>query len=152
MVRRPEGALPQQAAARQQPGDRVQLGRLERLVAGELGQDRGEPPGEHRLAGAGRADHQEVVTAGRGDLERAPRLRLTADLGEIGSRRRPRRGRLDLDPGRVPGASEEPHHVARATWRGDHAQPVDLRRLDGVRRRHHDDRPSRVVRPRSRPR
>ena len=36
----------------QQPGDRMELRRLERFVAGELGQDGGEAAGQHGLAGA----------------------------------------------------------------------------------------------------
>ena len=47
-------------------------------------QDARQPPREHRLAGAGRPDHQQVVTAGRRDLERAPGERLAANVGEVG--------------------------------------------------------------------
>ncbi len=43
--------------------------------------------GEHRLARPGRADHQQVVAAGGGDLQRPPGDRLAADVGEIGQRR-----------------------------------------------------------------
>ena len=42
-----------------------------------------DPPRHHRLAGAGRADHQRVVPARRGDLERAPRQRLPVHVGEV---------------------------------------------------------------------
>ena len=47
-------------------------------------QDAGEPLGQHRLAGAGRADHQDVVAAGRGDFEGALGRGLAAHVAEIG--------------------------------------------------------------------
>ena len=49
----------------------------------ERRQEAGKPPGEHRLAGAGRTGHQDVVAAGGGDLEGAARERLSADVGEV---------------------------------------------------------------------
>ena len=52
------------------------------------GQHAGEPPREHRLARARRADHEQVVAARCGDLERPARARLAADVGEVGPRRR----------------------------------------------------------------
>ena len=57
---------------------------LDGLVEGQRRQDAGEPLGEHRLAGAGRADHQNVVAAGGGDFEGALRRGLAADVAEIG--------------------------------------------------------------------
>ncbi len=45
----------------------------------------GKTAGEHRLARAGRAREKQVVTAGRGDLERAPGAFLAADIREIGN-------------------------------------------------------------------
>jgi hypothetical protein len=53
------------------------FGRLQRR------QDAGKPRGEHRFAGAGRADHEKVVSAGRSDFERALGAFLTLDVGEI---------------------------------------------------------------------
>src|SRR2546426_2237312 len=47
-------------AERQYAGDGVDLGGLERLIEAHLGEDRGKPPGEHRLAGAGRARLPQV--------------------------------------------------------------------------------------------
>ena len=47
------------------------------------GQDARQPPGEHRLARARRADHQQVVAAGRGYLERALGVLLPADVGQV---------------------------------------------------------------------
>ncbi len=50
----------------------------------ERRQDAGQAAREHRLAGAGRSDEQQVMRAGRGDLERASRVRLAAHVGEVG--------------------------------------------------------------------
>jgi hypothetical protein len=61
----------------------VDLGGLDRLLEGHRRQNRGQPLGEHRLARAGRPDHQDVVTAGCRDLERALGLLLSFDLAEI---------------------------------------------------------------------
>ena len=47
-----------------------------------------KPLGQHRLAGPGRADHEQVVPARGGDLERQPGQRLAADVGEVGRWRR----------------------------------------------------------------
>ncbi len=49
-------------------------------------QDRRQPRRQHRLAGARRSDHQEVVAAGRRDLERALGALLALDVGEIEQR------------------------------------------------------------------
>ena len=53
-------------------------------VVVEGGQQAGQAPGEHRLAGAGRPDEQQVVAAGRGDLEREPGDGLAAHVGQVG--------------------------------------------------------------------
>ena len=86
--------------------DRVDPRRLERLVERQRRQDGRQPLGEHRLARAGRADHQDVVAAGRGDLERALGVLLAVDLGEV-----------DV--------------VLTAAWR-EERRDVDVRRLDGA--------------------
>ena len=75
-----------------EPGDALDLGDLERLVECRRREDAGQPPGQHGLADAGRPDHQEVVTAGRRDLEGALGVVLAADIREVrdtvGRRRR----------------------------------------------------------------
>ena len=43
----------------------------------------GHAVGEHGFAGAGRADHQQVVTSGGGDFECALGVVLAADLREV---------------------------------------------------------------------
>ena len=78
---------------RKQPGDGVDARHLERLVRREPRQDPGQAPGEHRLAGPGRAGEQQVVTARRRELERAPRPLLAAHIREIGHEGRRLRAR-----------------------------------------------------------
>ena len=64
-------------------GDGVDLGGFERLLEGERREDRGQPLGQHGLAGAGRADHEDVVAAGRGHFERALGGLLAAHIVEV---------------------------------------------------------------------
>ena len=42
-----------------------------------------DAPRHHRLAGAGRADEEQIVAAGRRDLERPSRQKLTANVREV---------------------------------------------------------------------
>src|SRR2546422_5290735 len=58
-------------ADRQHARHGVDLRGLECLVETHLREDGGEPPGEHRLAAARWADHQNVMPPSGGDLERA---------------------------------------------------------------------------------
>ncbi len=78
---------------REQPGDRVDARHLERRRRLERRQQAGQAPREHRLAGSRRPGEQEVVPAGSGDLERAPRALLSSDVREVGQRRRVVRAR-----------------------------------------------------------
>jgi hypothetical protein len=62
------------------------------------GEDRRQPPRQHRLAASGRPDEQHVVRPDRRDLERTLGERLAADVGEVevvgaDRRERGRRGR-----------------------------------------------------------
>ncbi len=84
-MRRAEGALGGQRAAVPTTGDAVDPRDLERLLERGRRQDAREPARHHRLAGARRAHHQQVVPARRGDLERPLRVRLAADVGEVRS-------------------------------------------------------------------
>ena len=56
--------------ARGEAADGVDGGGLLRLLFAQWRQDAGQSAGQHALAGAGRADEQQVVTAGGGDLQR----------------------------------------------------------------------------------
>ena len=58
---------------------------LERLLGRQRRQDRGQAAGGERLAGPRRADHQQAVPAGRGDLERVAQVALAAQVGEVGA-------------------------------------------------------------------
>ena len=71
------------ASAVEQTGDGVDLGGLQRFFKGERRQDGRQPLGQHRLAGAGRADHQHVVAAGGGDFEGALGRVLAAHVSEV---------------------------------------------------------------------
>ena len=82
------GRAPTSAEPPSRPADRVHHRRLQRLVEAERRQDPRQPRGEHRLAGARRADEQQVVAARGGDLQRAPRDLLPAHVGQV-RRRRP---------------------------------------------------------------
>ena len=79
---RAERPLSDQASL-EQARDRMQLGDLEGLVARQGRKDGGQPSREHRLAGARRADHQDVVPSGGRHLEGPTRLRLPSHLGEV---------------------------------------------------------------------
>ena len=103
----PRDAAPGTAGGGPAPGGQGQAGGmdaggLERLGRGQVGQDPGEPPGQHRLPGARRPD-QQVVAAGGGHLE--------ASGPPAGRARRPGQARAAA---RAPRAAT----VARATAPG----------------------------------
>jgi hypothetical protein len=84
VVRRPEGAVRHQPATGcEQPRDGVNRGHFQRFLERHRRQDARDAPRHHCLSGAGRADEQHVVPAGRADLERAPRQRLAAHVCEV---------------------------------------------------------------------
>ena len=64
-------------------GDRADRGHLHRLGVGQVGKHPGETPGQHGLAGAGRAEQQQVVPTGRGHLHRPSGLALADDVGQV---------------------------------------------------------------------
>ncbi len=86
---------------------RVDAGDLERLGVRQGREDGAQPPGQHRLAGAGRPAEQEVMTARGRDLERLARERQPADVGEVDQlvvercARRGRSGSARADPSRA---------------------------------------------------
>ena len=84
MVRGAERPDPDESGVRpEEPGSREHLGDLERLVLLERWQQAGEAPGQHRLAGAGRAGEEQVVGAGGSDLQGPAGLVLAADVGQV---------------------------------------------------------------------
>ena len=66
---------------------RVHHGGFERSRAVERRQQPDDALGQHRLAGPGRADEQQVVPTGRRQLERHASTHLAAHVGEVGWRR-----------------------------------------------------------------
>ena len=84
VVGRPEGTLhDQRRRLRQQPAHAVYLGHVEGLVVGEGGQYGRQGPGEQGLAAAGRAEHEQVVSACGGDLQGALRVLLAPYVGHV---------------------------------------------------------------------
>ena len=82
-MRRPEWPSP---PARQIGGlasHRQHRAGFQRLRFGHGRQDAGQAFSQHGLAGAGRADQQQVMAADGGNLQRATRLQLAADVGQI---------------------------------------------------------------------
>jgi len=80
-----EGAVGDEAlVAVEDAGDGVDLGGLEGLFKAQGREDGGQALGEHGFAGAGRADHEDVVATGGGDFEGALGDVLAADVAEVG--------------------------------------------------------------------
>lgn len=90
VVRRTEWALGAKAVAAELAAHAVHLRGLDGLLEGDRGHDGGNALREHRLPAAGRADEEQRVIAGDGDLDRALHLLLAFHFGEI-----------DLVPGRA---------------------------------------------------
>ena len=63
----------------------MNLRRDDRLLERQARQNRRQPLRQHRLSRSRRPDHQDVVTAGSSDFESALRLRLTANVREVGA-------------------------------------------------------------------
>ena len=107
----------------------------------------GEASGQHRLAGAGRADHQQVVATGGRDLERLAGAGLAPHIGQVGHRG------LDVDGGRwrrVGPRRLTPQRVDQRLQVGDASDlaPTGDRRLAHGVGRHHQDRGHRSGRQR----
>ena len=84
VVRRAERTARHKRLARlQHARDGMDARDLQRLLRREGRQDGRNPPREHRLARAGRADHQEVVPARHGHLDRALRVVLPLHVGKV---------------------------------------------------------------------
>jgi hypothetical protein len=80
-----EGARGDEAVrgVEQEAADAVDLGGFDGFLQGHRRDDGRDALGEHRFAGAGRADEQDVVIAGDGDLDGPLDVLLAADIGEI---------------------------------------------------------------------
>jgi len=84
---RPRG---DKAAPRTFGSEGVDIGDLERLVRREGREEPWKTSREHRLAGTGRADEEEIVASRRGDLQGT--LRAPLNFGEVGLGRKAGRG------------------------------------------------------------
>ena len=84
MVGRAERPLAQQPPRRTQLARHgVYLGGLQRFVGRQRRQDGGNAPGQHRLARAGRTDHDDIMTARRRDFERPLHVGLPLYVREV---------------------------------------------------------------------
>jgi hypothetical protein len=83
VVRIAERPAADQPAFRQHARDRVDHAHLQRFRRIERRQQARQALRQHRLAGAGRSDHQQIVTAGGGNLDRPLRRLLPLDVGEV---------------------------------------------------------------------
>ena len=84
MMRIAKGASPVEPPIAAVAGKRAHHGRLQRLVGFERRQQTGQARRQHRLARAGRADHQQIVATRRRHFEHALGGFLSLDLREIG--------------------------------------------------------------------
>src|SRR3569623_1784407 len=83
MMRRAKRTLAPAGGIEPLVADRGDGSRFQRFFFSERRQDGGEAARQHGLAGAGRTDEKQIVTAGGGDLERAYRVRLAAHVAEV---------------------------------------------------------------------
>ena len=83
MMRRAERPPVGERAAFDLAGDRGDHRDFEQLGRRQRRQDRRQPRRQHRFAGAGRSDHEQIVAAGRRDFERALGALLALDVGEV---------------------------------------------------------------------
>ncbi len=84
MVRRAVRTGSDQACALvEDSGDAVDFRRFQRFLESERRQDGGHALREHGLAGAGRADHEDVMASSTGDFDGTLGSLLTADVLEI---------------------------------------------------------------------
>src|SRR5437016_135978 len=86
MMRITERPLARQTPAAQSARNRLDHAELERLGRFQRRQYAGETCSQHRLARSRRTGHQQIVSASRGDLERAFRALLTLDIPQVGDR------------------------------------------------------------------
>ena len=84
VMRRAEGARPADAPAGKIAGEAPDHAHFQHLGRRERREEGGQPLRQHRLAGAGRPDHQEIMPAGGRHFERALRRLLALDVAKIG--------------------------------------------------------------------
>ena len=138
MVRRAERTPHSELAATQQAARASHAQDLHRVGAGQRWQNRWESAGRERLPGARRPDDEQAVPAGRRDLQRIAKVRLTAEIGEVrAGRSRAVQAQLDWLRSRGLLVGPEPLELLEPLER-DHPQTLDQRSLGPVGHRHHD--------------
>ena len=130
-AKRPHPPLPGVEAER---AHRAHRSRFEGLRLGHRRKDPGQTHREHRLPGAGRPEHQQVVAAGGGELECAPRRVLAPHVAQI------------LDRGGPGGPAG-----GRGGWRRGLADELRMHLAEMVRRETGAHRPRAPLRARRRP-
>ena len=85
-MRCPEWPTPANGAVLQLACKALDHGNLERLARIERGQQSGKPRGEHRLAGARRSYHEQIVATCSGDLEGTLGRFLAFHVAQVGDR------------------------------------------------------------------
>ena len=136
VVRRAERPRPHKPrAARQRARHRINFRDLERLLARQIRQDRGQALGEHTFSRAGRPDQQDVMAARCRHLHGAAGAGLPHDVGKVRQRRRlcpvrlaRQHRRKRLLPREVP---QKRHDLADRIYRDS----LDDRALGGIFRR-----------------
>jgi len=84
VMRRAEGPLGyKRPLPVEQPHDTVDFGGFDRLDKRHPRQDGRQTPGKHRLAGAWRTEHEDIMRPGRCHLQRPLGAFLTTNLREI---------------------------------------------------------------------
>ena len=83
MMRRAERPAIRQSPFRQLAADRGDHRHFQQFARHQRRQDRRQPRGQHRLAGTGRADHQQIVATGSGHFERPLGGLLPLDVGKV---------------------------------------------------------------------
>lgn len=83
VVGRAKGASIHEALALELAGSGVDACGFQRFFKGHGGKNGGDSSGEHAFAGAGRTDHQDVVSASGGNFESSFDRGLAGDLGKV---------------------------------------------------------------------
>ncbi len=133
-------------AGLERPGERVDRGELERLLAGEVGQDARDPLGDAGLARALRPGQHQVVPAGGGHLDGVPRVGHADQVGQVdllqplrpapGQEPAPRHRRDRSRLGHLL-AAELGHHLGQRPH-AEHGHAGRHRRLERLRLGHED--------------
>ena len=83
-MRKTEGPVyDQRRGVIEKPGNAVNFRAFQSLFKTQLRKDRSQPPGQHRLAGTRRTEHQQIMGSRRGHFKRPFDMLLSLDVLEI---------------------------------------------------------------------